>query len=42
MYRDNTGVSRRAKSDDRDIEQDRHTGGDARDRLTGIAVTETA
>jgi hypothetical protein len=42
MYWDNNGIGRRAKSDALDIERDRYTGGDARNRLTGIAVPETA
>ena len=42
MCRDDNGVCRRKKRDAGNIERDRHAGGDARGRLTGIAVPETA
>jgi hypothetical protein len=42
MYRDNDAVGRPAKSDDSDIERDRHIRHGARDGLNGIAVPETA
>ena len=42
MCGDNNGVGRRKKSDPGNLERDRHAGGDAGGRLTGIGVPETA